>query len=407
MTYPIADITDPPLNGFHDGYTGEPLPPEDRGHMPGDSKQKEPPPPPVYVPTLYTSAEFFKADFRREFLVRGVLVKNQPGVVGGGKKLLKSGAVIDLAVSIDTATPFLGCERFAVPRRANVLLINGESGEATMQETAARIATAHGIKPDKLQITWGTELPQLANADHLEDLAGILKARSIEVMFVDPSYLCLLQGMGPDGPQASNVFDMGPHYLRFYRTCLSVGCTPYLVSHSKKGRNFDPPELDDLAFAGIAESARQWILLSRREAYKHDGTHKLWLSVGGSAGHSSLAHLDIDEGVIDDQFGGRKWEATVTPYGEAQRQRQVDRDEAKQAQRSADEQAVMTMIDKLVDIDGTATQTKVRQGSGISRDRTDAALERLRQSRLIEEYQTRVAAGNKATRPATAYRRRA
>jgi len=46
------------------------------------------------------------ASFDREFLVRGVLVSRQPAVIGGGKKMLKSGVGIDLAISLDTATPF-------------------------------------------------------------------------------------------------------------------------------------------------------------------------------------------------------------------------------------------------------------------------------------------------------------
>jgi hypothetical protein len=359
-----------------------------------------------YAPRLYTSSEFFKATFPREFLVRGVLVKGQPAIGGGGKKNLKSGIVIDLAVSLDTATPFLAHERFAVPRRVNVLLLNGESGEATVQETAARIARARGIDPADLRITWGTDLPQLANPDHLTDLARILDEHKIEVFILDPSYLALLSGAGRNGPDVANLNDMGPHYSRIAKTCLSVGCTPMLIMHAKKGRSQEAPDLDDLTYAGAAEFARQWLLLARREAYKGDGIHRLWLNVGGSAGHSFLGHIDIDEGIVDDDFQGRKWEVEVSPYNQMATARRAERDQEQQNLDATDEQAVISAIDRLTLKDGAAVKKRILNGTkGVSRARVEKALERLRLANLIEEHQAEVPSGNGAMKSGAAFRR--
>jgi len=55
--------------------------------------------------------------------------------------------------------------------------------------------------------------------------------------------------------------------------------------------------------AGFGEFARQWVLLSRREAYQAGtGLHHLWMNLGGSAGASSRWALNINEGIYPDRF---------------------------------------------------------------------------------------------------------
>ena len=57
------------------------------------------------------------------------------------------------------------------------------------------------------------------------------------------------------------------------------------------------------------EWGRAWVLIGRREAYEHNGVHRLWLNAGGSAGHSSFLAVDIDEGTRD----SRHWRVTLSP----------------------------------------------------------------------------------------------
>lgn len=393
-------------NGSSNGHAGHEQKEEPKGDAyEGPEAEQTPPPPPRrknYNPKLYTSAEFFATKFKREYYINGALVKNQPGAVGGGKKMLKSSAGIDAAVSLDTATPFLG--HFVVPKRVNVLVLNGESGESTLQETAARIAHARGINESELQIIWGTELPRLANDAHLSDLADIFTEYQIGVGMIDPSYLCLLAG-NANGAKPSDLFEMGAVYSRFARACLSVGTTPLLYAHCKKDRTNGPPDLDDLAFAGVAEFVRQWILISRRDPYAGDGVHKLWLSIGGSAGHSFLGHLDVEEGVAGDNFEGRFWSTTVTPFGEVAKVAKESRDGKKAEERTADESSVLNLIDQIVRLGEPATLTRIRNGSGLSRQRTDSALERLRIRCLIEPYKVEIECGNKAKMKVDAFRR--
>ena len=116
----------------------------------------------------------------------------------------------------------------------------------------------------------------------------------LEVVVIDPAYLCL------PGADAGNLFVQGDLLRGMTKVCSDTGCTMILAHHTRKTKTdpFSPPELEDIAWAGFQEFARQWLLVGRREAYvPGSGEHRLWLSVGGSAGHTASWALDISEGV--------------------------------------------------------------------------------------------------------------
>src|SRR4051812_16710172 len=86
---------------------------------------RKPDAPPAARFELLDSAEFATGNYQPEWLVEGVLVRGQPAVVAGPSKCMKTSALVDLAVSLATGTPFLG--RFDVPRPERVALVSGES----------------------------------------------------------------------------------------------------------------------------------------------------------------------------------------------------------------------------------------------------------------------------------------
>ncbi len=367
-----------------------------------------------FDPALITSADFDAGDYGLSWLVRGVLVKDQPGALGGPVKSLKTLIGIDMAVSLAGARPFLG--EFYVPNPCRVAVLSGESGEATLQNAARRIASAKGLGLRDLDILWGFKLPQLADAMQVAALQEALDKNGVKVLILDPLYLALLAGQGAEGLSASNLYQTGPLLLSIAQACLSVGCTPFFLHHFRVTRRgadaYAEPQLSDLAFSGIQEFARQWILLSRRSPFDPEdpeGRHELWLSAGGSAGHSLSRAVNVFEGRLREDFDGRTWRVEIIKPMEARAmerdEKDVRQDRKKDRQKKDDESKLLAALDELDPERQGTTLTRLRTRCAnakppLSKDRTPQAIDRLVDEGIIEEVQVKTRAGT-----TTGYRR--
>ncbi len=257
-----------------------------------------------------TSEQLDAVELHTEYLVDDILAAGQPCIIAASKKSLKTTIAIDLTLSLASGAKFLN--KYYVPRPVRVAMMSGESGDAVIQETCRRIARS---KPwinfgDYSNALWSFALPRLGQPRTKASLSKFVKDNRLEVLIVDPAYLCL--DLGDD---AGNLFSVGKKLFELTEVGRETGCTIIIVHHNRKApkeNQFNPPELESIAWSGFQEWARQWILLGRREAYNPEnaGSHRLWLSVGGSAGHSVLCGVNIEEGSRKDQ-GGRRWEVSV------------------------------------------------------------------------------------------------
>lgn len=267
---------------------------------------------------LMNCKQFDQADCKLEWLVENVLVRDQPGVIGGPPKSLKTSLAIDLAISIGSGKPFLG--QFKVPERCRVAVYSGESGQGAIREIAVRVCKSKGLEFDQsCRVYWSFNLPRLADPADLESFTTTLREKKISVVIVDPLYLCLHGGSR--AISSTNLYDIGPVLQQFSNACIVGGATPIFVHHatktSEKKDKDVPPSLRDLTFAGIIEFVRQWIQVKHRtEFHPGSGKHKLSLCVGGSAGHSNAWHLNIDEGRQRADFSGRIWDVQVNRFDE-------------------------------------------------------------------------------------------
>jgi hypothetical protein len=126
---------------------------------------------------LLDSVALDRIDCRHEFLIDRILVADQSAVLGGPKKTLKTSFAVDLAVSLGSATPFLGT--FVVPRSVRVAVLSGESGLATLRDTAQRVCAARNLRLQEIDVLWGGRLPRLSvAADRAAFARGYRKTES-------------------------------------------------------------------------------------------------------------------------------------------------------------------------------------------------------------------------------------
>ena len=252
-------------------------------------------------------------------------------IVGGRSKTLKTSIVCDLVLSLGSGVPFLG--KFDA-QRVNVGFWSGESGAAVVRETARRQAAAKGIDLADCSAWWCFDLPRLFYRDHLDHLRATIERNALRVVILDPLYLSLLSA--ETAGQASNLFAMGAALHPLSKLAQEAGVTLVVLHHFRKGgqpNEDEPAGLEELTMSGAAEWARQWILLQRRAAYQGDGRHLLWMRCGGSAGHSSLWGVTVDEGLLDpDTFTGRTWDVTVAPVADVRVEVEQDRENRKAAE---------------------------------------------------------------------------
>lgn len=306
-------------------------------------------------------AELATADHRVNYLVEG-----QPCIIGGPQKALKTCMALALFLALATGGMFLG--KFRVSRRCRTLLLSGESGLATIQETLHRIADAAGYNlADVEGLHVCSTIPRLDREEDLAELRGIIRQHEIQVIGIDPIYLCM------PSTDTSNLFAQGELLRRVGELCETERCMPILLHHAKKGAgiNFDPIELADLSYSGFAEFARQWLLIGRREKYlPGTGDHRLWLTVGGSAGHNSLWAVDVSEGAYT-PGSPRIWDVAVRPPDEVRKddreQQAVVRAEKRKEKRSAEiEAAKKDVIRYLVKLKTPDTYRGIRTGTALS-----------------------------------------
>lgn len=333
-----------------------------------------------------TAKELDATTYCDKYIIDGILVEGQPAGICGPKKSLKTNLILDAAISISTGGKFLGY--FDVPEPKRVAVMSGESGWTTIQETCRRICRVANVELKDTGIIFSDTLPKFGQLEYMTAFRRFLEVDQIEVVFVDPAYLCL-----PSNINAANLIEIGASLREVNEICQELGATFALAHHMKKGvaEPHEPGQLEDISWAGFQEFFRQWILVNRRTPYvPGTGKHELWFSYGGSAGHSGYWGLDISEGVKSDP-DGRHWDVEIKPAEDCRsearsrsQQRKSDEQQQQQVARQKEaKEAILRALATFEKHEATKTQVATRAGKrGVAFD--EALAELLRIGEVIE-----------------------
>jgi hypothetical protein len=244
-----------------------------------------------------------------DWLVDGLLLAGDNVLLAGPVKSLKTHFAYDLAVSLDSGTPFLGS--FAVPRPRRVLLVNAENGRAQVHRKLILAHQGRGLDHYESCIHTWCRCPDLTDPQVLRGLGRYVKAAGITVVIVDPLYKVF------PGVNAADMFSMGPALGRLGDTLRDAGAELVLVHHS--GKDLPPGRLmtlEDAAFGGPAMHARQWLLVNRVDRFdpRRPGEHRLAVNFGGSTGVAGVFAVQASEGIERSGRPATTWQARVHAY---------------------------------------------------------------------------------------------
>jgi hypothetical protein len=331
-----------------------------------------------------SSAELEALDCTLVYLIEDVLVAGQPMVFGALSKSLKTGVMIDGAISLGTGGKLL--DKFQCMKTPS-MVFSGESGAATLKATALAVAKHKGIKLADAGVRWSFQVPLISDAQQVRVLRAEMKKHGTKVLFIDPTYLALADDKMAS--QAGNVFNFGRMIKGISEVCQELGVTLVLLHHFARTTAFDPLDpcsLNRLAQAGFTEWARQWILIERVVKYQFDGIHELLAKTGGSAGHGNLYHLRIDEGVPKS-----KWEPTIclnSEYEAAQKQSAENKLEVEKHQKLL----AQASSAQLILSGGPLTANELKKATGLNSENFALLLAHLKANHQLKT--TKVKKGN-------------
>ncbi|EAQ78977.1 hypothetical protein DSM3645_13475 [Blastopirellula marina DSM 3645] len=289
----------------------------------------------------FTTEQLLEQQEPLRWLLPGMLTQNEPAVIVGPSKSLKTSIAVDLCAALASGEKFLG--QFAAARAFRVGLVSSTTDQHALTDLARRWSAASSSRSKRLpNLTWALSSDGSTNLENLRDW---IAKHQLEVVVIDP---LRLTSTGKS-TQAAELCDL-------VRCCLENGATPILCCQSRKAIKSDASDIPrELGFA------RQWLLVRHRQNYlPGSGQHRLQLTLGGYAGQGGEWGVDIDEGSLQDPTG-RRWDVTL-------REPQSIADETAACEAEAHAQRLRAKIRVAIQsvAENDAFKSRIRERSGIS-----------------------------------------
>jgi AAA domain len=253
-----------------------------------------------------------------DWLVEGVFASDQLSVFGARSKGMKTSQLCDLAVSLATGEPWLN--HFKIPRKRKVLFITGEASDRAISRRIGKCLRAKGLTwadvNGRLRVE-ARNFPLLPSPADQVAIAQDVAEHGFGAVLLDPLY------RGLSGIDSNKLNEVGPAIVDFAGQCNPAS---FVMSHhiiKAAARTNEPPTLEDMSGAGLAESCGNWWLGCRNSEYQYDGQHDLGIVYGGRDEQAGALRINFDE---------RAWKWTVSSLSDLKREREKDREQRKQDQ---------------------------------------------------------------------------
>ena len=193
-----------------------------------------------------------------EWLIEGIWQKGTYGMIAGEPKTYKSVQATDLALSVASGSPFLNY--FPVRTIGNVLYVQEENGESTVQDRVNKIASAKGLLvdgslPPNLPIFFSNNYGINLTDEHSRTLLERTIQQINPILIVlDPLYMMLGDADENSAKEVGGVLRWLT-YIRNQYGCTIVVCHHYNKSSSNSGARGGQRVRGSSAFHGWVESA--------------------------------------------------------------------------------------------------------------------------------------------------------
>lgn len=365
------------------------------------------PPEEDFTSRIITAKQLREMDCQREWIIPHILPVGEQMVIGAPEKSLKTSILMEIAVTIAAGDCLFERQRFRCTQRRRVLFLTAESGWVSVKNLKLRVTRSKGIHPEAIDewLQLGDELPVIETDTDIAALTDYAIDQKIGVVMIDPAYIAMFaEG---SRKQSGDVLTMGPLLRRLTKFQRITNATVILAHHTRK-----PPKnqygkwqshitrFDDLAQAGFAQWMRCWLLLSRLKEYRHDGWHTIQIEAGGSAGHSGLYVLTVNEGKIDsaepvslDEESDPNvdplidWECRLRLESDYQKSEDARKEKRKEEDESGKQKTARANAEKLFAVLDREPDTKssAAERAGLSPKYCATALELLRAENRVRE----------------------
>jgi hypothetical protein len=193
------------------------------------------------------------------YLLRPVWAEDDYGVLGAVDKAGKSWMAADAAVSIASATRWLGI--FDVDAPGPVLLFVGEGGRRKIVRRMRAICSERGLKLEQLAhpVRVCLRVPHLTDAVAMSAMEQEIAATRPALVIIDPLYLAAR------GARGSDLYDMGAHLEEAQAIAQRHGAALMVVTHwNQTGKGTGA-----IRFSGAGPSAWGRVLISAAVVSRH------------------------------------------------------------------------------------------------------------------------------------------